>query len=102
MELDEIQDSDIISSIEADGDSNYTLTRSDKVCNIVCVFGLCLVLCSAIFMIPAASIFIGFSSVDFVLDEAELTLQERGMEALRKQISDLKIEPIEGKAGKFK
>lgn len=101
MELDEIRDSSVISSIESDGNANVGLTQSDKICNIICVFGLCLVICSGILMIPVASIFIGFSSADLVLEEAEETIQARGLEALKRQISDLKIDPIEGTAGKF-
>ena len=101
MELGEIQDREVISSIETELGISHPLTRADKCWNLICLFGLSLVVCSAILMIPASLLFIGFSSVDIIEEEAEKSLQERGMDALRKQVSDLKIDPIKGSAGNY-
>ena len=108
IELQDVEDGEIIAF---DDDSNAverelkpTLrspsTRKDKFCGCICVLGLLLVLISGFFLLPVSTVFAVYSEGGEILNVAEDALKDEGLEALRNQISQLDIPPIEGQQSK--
>ena len=68
----------------------------DYFCNSICVIGLCLIIIVAIIILPLGiTLFVSNETYD-VVENAEMSLRERGLAALRNQVANVQIPPFEG------